>query len=169
MVSSTRRITESLLDHYGPQKQKYLLHRCSRTVHADQHFQWEGDNKQRRARVPPPSHRSTSHLLWWGVITFSARLASAPVRKRLYQIHTRCHYPAQVVSAHYLWPLKFSQCVLKTKKRTQVEARVLQIMKHGSFSDVCWIFQPLQSAIRFLRWFIGNVVFIFAIVKIPHM
>lgn len=124
---------------------------------------------QRRARVPPPSHHSASHLLWWGVITFSARLASAPVRKRLYQIHTRCHYPAQVVSAHYLWPLKFSQCVLKTKKRTQVEARVLQIMKYGSFSDVCWIFQPLQSAIRSLRWLIGNVVFIFAIVKIPHM
>lgn len=48
---------------------------------------------QRRARVPPPSHPSTSHLLWWSVITFSARVASAAVRKRPYQIHTHCHYP----------------------------------------------------------------------------
>lgn len=49
MVSSTRRITESLSDHTSPQKQKYLLHSCSWAVHADQHFQWEGDNKQTAA------------------------------------------------------------------------------------------------------------------------
>lgn len=102
---------------------------------------------QRWARIPGSSHHSTSHL-WWAVITFSAKVASAPVRKRPYQVDTCCHYPTQVVSAHYLWPLKFSQCVLKTKKHTQVAARVLQIMRklHSSFSDVCWIFQPFQSA-----------------------
>lgn len=125
---------------------------------------------QRRARVPPPSHHSTLHLLWRGVITFSARVALVPARKRLYQIHTCCHYPAQVVSARYLWPLKFSQGVLKTKKHTQVESRMLQKTRklHGSYSHVCWLFQPLQSAIRSFRELI-EYVFTLAAVKIPHM
>lgn len=120
MVSSTRRITESLSDHTGPQKQKYLLHSCSWTVHADQHFQWEGDNKHMAASkrsqgpspitsfyIAPPAVRC-NHIFCNG--SFSA----------LDQIQARSHSPAQVVSARYLCPLQFSQWVLKTKKSTQV-------------------------------------------------
>lgn len=140
MVSS---ITESLADHAGPQKQECLLRSCSWTLHSvDRHFWRERDSKQNRGlgaepgSVPPsvapsyiaPPAAKCNHF-------FYARGASVPVRKRLYQIPTRCHYPARVVSTPHLQPLECSRCTLKTKKRMLVAARVLWITgeSHGSF------------------------------------
>lgn len=45
---------------------------------------------------------------------------SSAHEKRVYQIHTHCHYPAQVVPLQYLQPIKFSQYGLKAKRRTHV-------------------------------------------------
>lgn len=85
---------------------------------------------QRQAGVPPPV---TSSYITPPVVkcnhifrksSFSAR------EKRLYQIHTHCHYPAQVVSAHYLLPLKFSQHAIDSMKITgQLQWCVLRFLQ----------------------------------------
>lgn len=117
---------------------------------------------QRQARVPPPV---TSSYITPPVVKCNhifRKSSSSAREKRLYHIHTHCHYPAQVVSAHYLWPLKFSQHAIDSMKIT----RQLQWCVEVSPA----VLSPqIVSPIVSLRCLVGNVIFIFAVVKIPHM
>lgn len=139
MVPSALRITESLaIGSRSASKtdsekgHKCLSHSPPRTLHAYQSCwsKW-GDRQTARpqwqAEVPPPPPVTASHIappVEKCNHIFRKGGSSAP-EKRVYRIHTHCHYPAQVVSPQYLRPLISSQCGFKAKKHTHVTLRVL--------------------------------------------
>lgn len=136
MVPSTLRITESLATGSrsasktdSDNGQERLLHSPPRTLHAYQSRKWEWGNRKKlrpqwQAKVPPPV--TSSHIAPPVKCNHIFRKGGSSAReKRVYWIHTHCHYQAQVVSPQYLQPFLSSQCGLKAKKHTCIMLRVL--------------------------------------------